>query len=83
MELRRDRSYKLLPSFSNAILKQLELQARISGQIEPDQHINILNINMIKEEISANINKFIANGDVDISKLNSKEFIDGEVVDVE
>ena len=81
MELRKSGVYKLLPSFSNAIIKQLEYQSKLMGDILPIE-VNAVNINLIKQEIVTGVNKLISAGDLDISKLNTKEFIDDDVIEV-
>ena len=82
-EVREAKIYKLMPSFSNAIIKQLEFQAKLVGDIEPEQQINVLNISVVKQEISSYVNNLFESGNVDITKVNSKEFIDGDIVEVQ
>lgn len=78
MRLKRDEAYGLMPAFNNSILKQLEFQAKVRGEIT-DQPMNVYNINMIKQEVVRNVDRLMDSEAIDISKLNSEEFINEEV----
>ena len=75
--IKKEKNYKLMPRFSDSVIKILEFQAKLMGKIQPEQHHNIYNINLIKQEIVKNVDRLLDEGAIDLRKVNTKEFIDG------